>query len=581
MESYSQEQINLYNKLAECTVRMKNGDELAFNDIYNLMFPHINALIKSRKVDDADVADIAQEIMISVYKYVTTINDPQSTYKWIMRLSSNKIVDYFRKNSSKFENETHIISEEDDMGEAEQLYNKSHSSESISLKIPEDIFVNKERQQKLFEIVNTLKEEQRQIIVLHCINDLTFKEIAETLGVSENTVKTKFYRSLNKLETSIYAVEEREGIRLHSVGIVPFILFMFMLYAQRTTVSAQVISEVSERLSKQINDLHNAPVQNTNVPGKKTGGLKALIGSHKVASTIIALVAVGAVAGGIYAISQINSSEPEPIVEDNIINDIVNTEPVVVESEDTESEVSETEELSDSEVFDNYLSTISFLSGDMGEIECSKDNYNLVYTTDTTINGSIGSFVTDLDNDGSEELLTVEYSSDNGISINVFENTDGNCNRIDGVSFSDDGLMYNQKNTDVYLYEKDGVKYILFQYYNEYSYIADGYYRGFALCHYDGMSLITDCSNSFAGSSIEDEEYIDDVDNMCSLLGLSNYDSYTVENYAKFSDYMPEAQHIASVIITPTVSFEEFMPYMQQLYSDELASFKIATISIN
>lgn len=49
-----------------------------------------------------------------------------------------------------------------------------------------------------------------------------------------------------------------------------------MLYAQRTTVSAQVISEVSERLSKQINDLHNAPVQNTKVPGKRQEDLRHL-----------------------------------------------------------------------------------------------------------------------------------------------------------------------------------------------------------------------------------------------------------------------------------------------------------------
>ena len=577
MESYSQEQINLYNKLAECTLRMKNGDEVAFNEIYNLMFPHINALIVSRKVDVVDADDIAQEIMISVYKNITTINDPQSTYKWIMRLSSNKIVDYFRQNASKLENETHIIAEEDDLGEAEQLYNKTHSTEGISLKIPEDIFVNKERQQKLFEIVGSLKDEQRQIIILHCINDLTFKEIAETLGVSENTVKTKFYRSLNKLEASIYDVEKREGIRLHSVGIVPFILLMFMLNAQRTEVSAKMMADVSNRLSKQINELHNASIPTTNITKTKTTGIKAWVAGHKAASVAVAIVAAGAVAGGIFAVSQMNSDKPKVVYEEKIPEPIVDTEPHVVESETTETE---SEEKTDDEVFNEYLSNISVISGEVGQVNCIDGDNGLEYTTDSIINGTIGKCIDDLDNDGYQELLMVDYSGDTGISLNIFENFNGTCTKVGVTSFSDEGILYNQKNSDVFIYEKEGTKYILFQYYDAYSYIADGYYRGFALCHYDGTSIVTDCSGSFAGSSMDDDEYLAAVDNMCSLLGIDVSDDYELYDNANFSKYLSNIKHVVSVNIKPTISYDAFNPYMQKIESGELSGFKIAIITV-
>ena len=46
------------------------------------MFPHVNALIKVRGIDENDVADIAQETLISVYKGIDTIKNLQSTYKW-------------------------------------------------------------------------------------------------------------------------------------------------------------------------------------------------------------------------------------------------------------------------------------------------------------------------------------------------------------------------------------------------------------------------------------------------------------------------------------------------------------------
>ena len=72
MEAYTQEQMALYNALANCTVRMQSGDETAYNDIYNMMFSHVNALIKSRGISEDDGVDIAQETMINVRQIAAT-----------------------------------------------------------------------------------------------------------------------------------------------------------------------------------------------------------------------------------------------------------------------------------------------------------------------------------------------------------------------------------------------------------------------------------------------------------------------------------------------------------------------------
>ena len=464
MEAYTQEQMALYNALANCTVRMQSGDETAYNDIYNMMFSHVNALIKSRGISEDDCVDIAQETMISVYKYINTINDPQSTYKWIMSLASNKIADYFRKNSKRIENETYIAAEdEDDMGEAERLYNMSHDTQSgqISLKVPEDIFVNREKQQMLIGVVNSLKDEQKQIVMMHCFSDMTFKDIASALGVSENTVKTKFYRSLNKLESSIYEVEKREGVRLHTVGFVPFMLFLFMLYSQNTPICTQTIETVTNRIGKQITDMHNMAAQNagqggnnpndTNhtgntpnadnpngntannnynanakmkadaaqarsamnakaVKGLQTGtkvGIKAFVSTHKIASIVVGTIIAGAAVGGsVYAVAQINNSSNEQDAE--VSQD-------TAESEDqTETQV-ETEQPIDArtaleQYYDDTLLT-QYGQGDMDFVR----NYQTIYSEDdddqkqyinTTGNqGLLGKNFKDVDGDGMDEML--------------------------------------------------------------------------------------------------------------------------------------------------------------------------------
>ena len=449
MEAYTQEQMALYNALANCTVRMQSGDETAYNDIYNMMFSHVNALIKSRGISEDDCVDIAQETMISVYKYINTINDPQSTYKWIMSLASNKIADYFRKNSKRIENETYIAAEdEDDMGEAERLYNMSHDTQSgqISLKVPEDIFVNREKQQMLIGVVNSLKDEQKQIVMMHCFSDMTFKDIASALGVSENTVKTKFYRSLNKLESSIYEVEKREGVRLHTVGFVPFMLFLFMLYSQNTPICTQTIETVTNRIGKQITDMHNMAAQNagqggnnpndTNhtgntpnadnpngntannnynanakmkadaaqarsamnakaVKGLQTGtkvGIKAFVSTHKIASIVVGTIIAGsAVGGSVYAVAQINNSSNEQEAE--------------VSQTETEQPIDARTAL---EKYYNDTLLKQYGQGDMDFVR----SYQIIppegerkYINTTGNQGLMGKTFKDVDGDGMDEML--------------------------------------------------------------------------------------------------------------------------------------------------------------------------------
>ena len=618
MEAYTQEQMALYNALANCTVRMQSGDETAYNDIYNMMFSHVNALIKSRGISEDDCVDIAQETMMSVYKYINTINDPQSTYKWIMSLASNKIADYFRKNSKRIENETYIAAEdEDDMGEAERLYNMSHDTQSgqISLKVPEDIFVNREKQQMLIGVVNSLKDEQKQIVMMHCFSDMTFKDIASALGVSENTVKTKFYRSLNKLESSIYEVEKREGVRLHTVGFVPFMLFLFMLYSQNTPICTQTIETVTNRIVKQITDMHNMAAQNAGqggndpnhngntannnynanaemkadavqarsamnanaVKGVQTGakvGIKAFVSTHKIASIVIGTLIVGsAIGGGIYAATAADSQDAD-IAYDNVVKDT---------SADTqEIETSETQKLTDEEVFNDFLSTMTFVSGDIGTIDCTSGGpMGEQYITDVSINDPIGNCIADFDGDGEKELLVVNYSSDSGITLNIYENINGECTQSDETTFSDGGLIWNEKNVDVMLYEQNDNIYILLQYGSSYLYLGDADYCGFALCHYDGSLLISDYDNYFYGSSVDDDRYISDTEQLCAFLGIVNYDEEEILYTACFSKYLATEQMVVSLRTTPAFSdSNEFMAYEEQLKNGSLSGFTVGNVSI-
>ena len=52
---------------------------------------------------------------------------------------------------------------------------------------------------EILKVINSLKEPQRQIMILRLINDFTFKEIGEILGKSENYCRVNFFREKKKL----------------------------------------------------------------------------------------------------------------------------------------------------------------------------------------------------------------------------------------------------------------------------------------------------------------------------------------------------------------------------------------------
>lgn len=480
MESYTEEQLELYSKLADATKRMQNGDDTAFNDIYNLMFSHVNALIQTRGVSGDDAVDVAQETMISVYKYASTIKDPQSTYKWIMSLTNNKIVDYFRKNAKRLENETSIVSEEDDMGEAEKLYNKAHDSQSgqLSIKVPEDIFVNKEKQQMILGIVNSLKEEQKQIVMMHCFSDMTFKDIAEVLGVSENTVKTKFYRSLNKLESSIYEVEKKEGVRLHSVGIVPFLLFIYMLYSKTVPVSASMMDEVTEQVGKEIKKIKKNPKNEGNPieSSNMKSGLKAATVGRKIIMIVAAVgISAGIVAAIIFAVT--NSRRNDGVNNDINAATEINSE---IESEaETESEIETESKDNVQELLESYyndtliaqygLADKSFIRNYLFSEADEDDDMTKEYIDTTGNPGLVGKRFVDIDGDSEVEMLVGNIIQNDTVlnaqiliydydlsSESVSEITNGIIKSVD-FGWCNDTVQfaYQSRNDGFYIYSTD------------------------------------------------------------------------------------------------------------------------------
>ena len=135
-----------------------------------------------------DSEDIVQDTFIKAWQKLHKYDEEKSFKTWLFSIAKNTAIDKLRKkkmavfSSLDFENESF----EETIADTTPL--------------PDEIFAEKESEEKVRKALEKLPENQRLIIYLHINEDLTFEEIAEIIGKPMNTIKSQYRRGIIKLK---------------------------------------------------------------------------------------------------------------------------------------------------------------------------------------------------------------------------------------------------------------------------------------------------------------------------------------------------------------------------------------------
>jgi len=169
-----------------------NGDENALAILIERHKQRIYSFIYS-KIGNRDVTeDLFQDTFIKVINTLKrrAYNEEGKFLPWVMRISHNLIIDYFRKNNRmpRFENngDFNIFSV---LGDSELNVEKK----IIKSQVEED----------LKRLIEELPEDQKEVLVMRLYKDMSFKEISEQTGVSINTALGRMRYALINLRKVI------------------------------------------------------------------------------------------------------------------------------------------------------------------------------------------------------------------------------------------------------------------------------------------------------------------------------------------------------------------------------------------
>jgi RNA polymerase sigma-70 factor (ECF subfamily) len=152
------------------------GDENSLSILINRHQSKIYGFIYS-KLSDRDIADdIFQDTFIKVIKTLksNSYNEEGKFLPWVMRISHNLIIDYYRKNKKM-----PMFRETEDFS--------IFSIMSDNVPNIESQLITSQVESDLRKLIEELPEDQKEVLVMRMYQDLSFKEISELTGVSINT----------------------------------------------------------------------------------------------------------------------------------------------------------------------------------------------------------------------------------------------------------------------------------------------------------------------------------------------------------------------------------------------------------
>jgi len=152
------------------------GDENALVILINRHQSKIYGFIHS-KINDRDLADdIFQDTFMKVIKTLksNSYNEEGKFLPWVMRISHNLIMDYYRKNQKM-----PMIRETDEFSIFSILH---ETSPNVEGRIITDLI-----EKDLRKIIKELPEDQLEVLTMRIYQDYSYNEIAELTGVSVNT----------------------------------------------------------------------------------------------------------------------------------------------------------------------------------------------------------------------------------------------------------------------------------------------------------------------------------------------------------------------------------------------------------
>jgi RNA polymerase sigma-70 factor (ECF subfamily) len=179
--------------------RFKNGDPSAFDEMVTRYWDRIYAMVHQLLRNQQDAEEVTQDAFIRAHRGLVNFRGDSAFSTWLYQIATNLARNrywyWWRRKRDKSVSFDAPISADNDTTLADII--------PAEVETPGDITVTSEFVARIGKGMDKLSGKHREILTLRNVKNLSYEEIAEILGISVGTVKSRIARARESLRAKL------------------------------------------------------------------------------------------------------------------------------------------------------------------------------------------------------------------------------------------------------------------------------------------------------------------------------------------------------------------------------------------
>ncbi len=174
------------DKSQELIIRISEDDEAAFNTLFQLYHKRIYSFAFKLLNSTVEAEEVVQNVFLALWNQRKNLNISVSITSYLFGIARHQAYDFIRQKINHESYAEYFLEQNDDYAF-----------------VTEDVVVYNELENKIRHYIGMLPDRRREIFLLSRMEKMSYKDIAEKLSISENTVDTQIRHALNFLRRQL------------------------------------------------------------------------------------------------------------------------------------------------------------------------------------------------------------------------------------------------------------------------------------------------------------------------------------------------------------------------------------------
>jgi RNA polymerase sigma-70 factor, ECF subfamily len=179
--------------------RFKGGDEAAFNEMVSRYWDRIYGMVHQLLRNQQDAEEVTQDAFIRAHRGLVNFRGDAAFSTWLYQIATNLARNrywyWWRRKRDKTVSFDQPVSDDNSTPLSEVF--------ATEMETPGDITVTQELVDHIAEGMEKISAKHREILILRNVKNMAYEEIAEVLGISVGTVKSRIARARESLRDAI------------------------------------------------------------------------------------------------------------------------------------------------------------------------------------------------------------------------------------------------------------------------------------------------------------------------------------------------------------------------------------------